>query len=204
MLRTSVLLGFLLISHVVYAHPILDAFLNNLVRFQADFKQQQFGEQGQLLETSHGQVYIQRPNRFRWDYQQPYEQHIVADSRNVWIYDVDLEQVTMKPMSKALGKTPALLLSKENTIAEDFDIVSLPSEGKVAHLELRPKTGQNQFALIRLLLTETELYGLELEDNLGQTTFLDFSAFQRNPQFKTDLFVFEPPDGVDVIREVDE
>jgi len=204
MLRTSVLLCFLLITHFVAAHPVLDAFLNNLDRFQAEFKQQQFGDDGELLETSHGQVYIQRPNRFRWDYQQPYQQLIVADSHHVWIYDIDLEQVTMKSMSKALGRTPALLLSKENTVAQDFDITALPSEGQVVHLELRPKAGQNQFAVIRLLLTADALYGLELQDNLGQTTFIDFVSFERNPSLDADLFFFEPPAGVDVIREKEE
>ena len=181
--------------------PILDNFLKNLSSLHAQFEQQLFNETGKQLETSQGQMYIKRPNQFRWDYQKPYQQLIVADGENVWIYDPDLEQVTMKKLTQALGKTPALLLSSNRPIEEDFFVNPLPAKADITRLELLPKDAQAQFDSIRLNLRGETLLGFELVDNLGQTTLITFKQLERNQKLEESLFIFTPPAGVDVVTE---
>jgi outer membrane lipoprotein carrier protein len=192
---------FLLFSSSGFAQPILDNFLKNLSSLQAQFEQQLFNETGKLIETSQGQMYIKRPNQFRWDYQKPYHQLIVADGENVWIYDPDLEQVTMKKLTQALGKTPALLLSSNRPIEEDFFVNPLPTKADITRLELLPKDAQAQFDSIRLNLRGETLLGFELVDNLGQTTLITFKQTERNQKLEESLFIFTPPAGVDVVTE---
>jgi outer membrane lipoprotein carrier protein len=191
----------LLFSTSSFAQPILDNFLKNLRSLQAQFEQQLFNETGKQLEVSQGQMYIKRPNQFRWDYQKPYQQLIVADGDNVWIYDPDLEQVIMKKLNRALGKTPALLLSSDRPIAEDFFVNSLPAKADITRLELLPKDAQAQFDSIRLNLRGETLLGFELVDNLGQTTLITFKQLERNQTLEESLFIFTPPAGVDVVTE---
>ena len=183
------------------AQPILDNFLKNLSSLHAQFEQQLFNETGKLIETSQGQMYIKRPNQFRWDYQKPYQQLIVADGENVWIYDPDLEQVTMKKLTKALGKTPALLLTSNRPIEEDFFVNPLPAKADITRLELLPKDAQAQFDSIRLNFRGDTLLGFELVDNLGQTTLITFKQVERNQKLEESLFIFTPPAGVDVVTE---
>ena len=183
------------------AQPILDSFLKNLNSLHAQFEQQLFNETGKQLETSQGQMYIKRPNQFRWDYQKPYQQLIVADGENVWIYDPDLEQVTMKKLTKALGKTPALLLTSNRPIEEDFFVNPLPAKADITRLELLPKDAQAQFDSIRLNFRGDTLLGFELVDNLGQTTLITFKQVERNQKLEESLFIFTPPAGVDVVTE---
>jgi outer membrane lipoprotein carrier protein len=183
------------------AQPILDSFLKNLTSLHAQFEQQLFNETGKQLETSQGQMYIKRPNQFRWDYQKPYQQLIVADGENVWIYDPDLEQVTMKKLTKALGKTPALLLTSNRPIEEDFFVNPLPAKADITRLELLPKDAQAQFDSIRLNFRGDTLLGFELVDNLGQTTLITFKQVERNQKLEESLFIFTPPAGVDVVTE---
>lgn len=192
---------FLLFSHSGFAQPILDNFLKDLSSLKAQFEQQLFNETGKLIETSQGQMYIKRPNQFRWDYQKPYHQLIVADGENVWIYDPDLEQVTMKKLTQALGKTPALLLSSNRPIEEDFFVNPLPTKADITRLELLPKDAQAQFDSIRLNLRGETLLGFELVDNLGQTTLITFKQTERNQKLEESLFIFTPPAGVDVVTE---
>jgi len=192
---------FLLFSPSGFAQPILDNFLKDLSSLKAQFEQQLFNETGKLIETSQGQMYIKRPNQFRWDYQKPYHQLIVADGENVWIYDPDLEQVTMKKLTQALGKTPALLLSSNRPIEEDFFVNPLPTKADITRLELLPKDAQAQFDSIRLNLRGETLLGFELVDNLGQTTLITFKQTERNQKLEESLFIFTPPAGVDVVTE---
>lgn len=192
---------FLLFSTSGFAQPILDNFLKDLSSLKAQFEQQLFNETGKLIETSQGQMYIKRPNQFRWDYQKPYHQLIVADGENVWIYDPDLEQVTMKKLTQALGKTPALLLSSNRPIEEDFFVNPLPTKADITRLELLPKDAQAQFDSIRLNLRGETLLGFELVDNLGQTTLITFKQTERNQKLEESLFIFTPPAGVDVVTE---
>ncbi|MCP4697586.1 MAG: outer membrane lipoprotein chaperone LolA [Gammaproteobacteria bacterium] len=177
----------------------LDGFLNALKTFHARFEQKLLDDNGELLESSHGEMYLQRPGKFRWEYQRPYQQLIVTDGRQVWMYDRDLEQVTIKNMDNTLGTTPALLLSSERSVEDAFVVNNLPQQAGVERVELKPKSKDAQFQRMRLNFADTLLEKLELLDNLGQTTLIRFSQQQRNPELNTDLFKFSPPPDVDII-----
>lgn len=187
----------------VAAEENLDDFLNTLRTFYAEFEQKQFGEGGNLLETARGVVYIQRPGKFHWDYQQPYDQLIIADGKKVWIYDHDLEQVTIKQINDALGKTPALLLSSDSKVTDNFMVTTLHPQENSTRFTLKPKDAHSQFDSLRINLQNGVLQNLELIDNLGQTTFITFNKVNLNQVFKPDLFVFTPPPGVDIIESTE-
>lgn len=182
----------------------LDAFLKGLVSLKARFEQVLLDEQGVERERSRGTFYLSRPGRFRWDYESPYRQSIVADGQRVYVYDKDLEQVTVKPLQNALGSTPALLLDGEVNIEERF-VVSrgAPAEGLV-WLELGPKDPRaaresGGYAQIRLGFAGPRLKRMDLRDNLNQTTRIEFTSPERNPNLDPSLFTFTPPEGVDVL-----
>lgn len=184
------------------SHQVLNNFLKNTKTLHANFQQELFDEKGQLLEKSEGEMYVQRPGKFRWDYRTPYRQLIVADGSIVWVHDVDLEQVSKKSLNKALGKTPAILLSTHTNTEEEFFVNGLPSPAPdVTLLELRPKDAQAQFETIRINLKNEELISFELLDNLGQKTKMFFSNIEHNTKLAANLFIFVPPTGVDVIEE---
>ena len=182
----------------------LDEFLKGLVSLKARFEQVLLDEQGVERERSQGTFYLSRPGRFRWDYESPYRQSIVADGQRVYVYDKDLEQVTVKSLQKALGSTPALLLGGEVNIEERF-VVSrgAPAEGLV-WLELGPKDPRaaresGGYAQIRLGFAGSSLKRMDLRDNLNQTTRIEFKNAERNPKLDPSLFTFTPPEGVDVL-----
>ena len=186
----------------LYAHEVLDNFLQGLNTLSGQFEQELYNEKGVSLEKTGGQMYLQRPDKFRWEYQHPYVQLIVADGKEVWIYDSDLEQVTVRSLDNALGKTPALILSSNRKIDEDFVVNKLPSPKEYARFELLPKDDEEaQFDSMRLNVRGKVLLTLELVDNLGQTTVIVFHKVLRNKKLKAKLFEFTPPAGVDVIHE---
>jgi len=189
-------------SHEIYAHPALDDFLANLKNLETQFEQRLFDERGELIERSEGKFYLQRPDRFHWDYQHPYQQLIVADGEKVWIHDKDLNQVTIKNFQRALGQTPASLLTSTDDVKKDFFINELPAKKTITRLELIPKNAQAQFESMRLILQGKNLLGFELVDNLGQTTLITCSNLKRNPKnLNKNLFSFKLPPGADIIRE---
>lgn len=183
-------------------YQILNDFLKELKTLHANFHQELFDEKGQLIEKSEGEMFVQRPGKFRWDYRKPYQQLIVADGQLVWVHDVDLEQVSKKPMNQALGKTPAILLSNHTNVAEEFFVTALPRpDPATIRLELRAKDAQAQFETIHIMLKNNELTAFELLDNLGQTTKMFFSQIEQNSKLANNLFIFTPPAGVDIIEE---
>ncbi|NIR32128.1 MAG: outer membrane lipoprotein chaperone LolA [Gammaproteobacteria bacterium] len=181
----------------------LDAFLAEVRSLRADFQQTLYDETSRSLEESAGVMYLQRPDRFRWDYTEPYRQLIVADGRRVWIYDVDLDQVTVRDLSEAVGSTPASLLSSGRPIEESFAVEDLGEEGGLLWAGLRPRTEDVSFTRVRLGFDEQRLRRMELLDSFGQTTVLEFRNVVRNPDLDPDLFRFEPPEGVDVVGDVE-
>jgi len=190
------------ISQITLASDTLDQFLTDLHTLQGNFEQKLFSDTEDLLETTSGTMVIERPGKFRWDYQKPYQQLIVADGERVWIYDLDLEQITVKTLDDTLGKTPALLLTHDyQQIKKEYTIEELPTLGESVRLELQPKDTKAQFKLIRLTLQDNLLQELELQDNLEQKTFLTFDKVTRNQAADKVLFIFTPPAGVDVIMD---
>lgn len=187
----------------LYANEALNNFLRDLGTLQAQFVQKLYNEKGSLLEESQGEMYVQRPNRFRWNYKKPYSQLIIADGKRVWIYEHDLEQVTVKKLDQSLGKTPAFLLSSDRHVEEDFLVNFVYSQDGLTRFELIPKDTEAQFDRMHINLSGNKLSELELVDNLGQTTLITFSQLKRNHKLDEELFIFTPPAGVDIINDDD-
>lgn len=180
----------------------LQQFFHGLKTLAATFDQQVVDADGAPVQQAGGRMWLQRPDRFRWDYQQPYHQLIVSDGQQVWVYDEDLEQVTVRPLDAALGQTPALLLSSDKPILDGFTVESIGSREGVDWLLLRPRATDATFDELRLGLVDGHLRAMELRDGLGHTTLLHFSDVRRNQPVDPKQFVFTPPDGVDVVRDV--
>ncbi|ALP53466.1 hypothetical protein Tel_10070 [Candidatus Tenderia electrophaga] len=178
----------------------LQAFFSGLSSLGADFTQGVYAPGNQLKQRSQGRVIIQRPGKFRWDYQQPYEQHIVADGTKIWLYDVDLEQVTIKPQDQTMANTPASLLSGAGQLSEQFDVLALTREGR-DWFELVPKRPDSGFESIYLLLEDDVIHAMELKDSFGQFTRIRFDNVVLNKDYPADSFRLDIPQGVDVIDE---
>ncbi|WP_455203550.1 outer membrane lipoprotein chaperone LolA [Kaarinaea lacus] len=181
----------------------LQRFFNDVQSMSAEFVQT-VGSQGfSTVDESRGVFRLQRPGKFRWDYTAPYEQQIIADGKKIWIYDVDMDQIIVKPMDLILGQTPAVLLSGNQSLTDRFHIKNVPSEtnSELAWVELRPKDQESSYEKLLLGFHNNDIKAMELIDSFGQTTRLKFSKLQRNPKLDAAIFQFTPPEGVDVIGE---
>lgn len=179
----------------------LDKFFTNVQAMQADFHQTLLDDKGNTVKEASGTLVMDRPGKFRWDYRAPYQQLIVADGKKIWIYDGDLEQVTVKPMDATLGDTPALLLSGTEPLDKNFIVTDFGSSDGVDWVELVPKVQDSSFERVRLGFDQNNLRHMVLIDNFGQTTELDFTNLQDDISPDPKLFAFTPPPGVDVIGE---
>jgi len=154
----------------------------------------------QIVDRASGTLSLSRPNRFRWDYQKPYVQTIVADGKRLWLYDSDLEQVTVRALEQGLGSTPAMLLSGAGKVGDAFVSVAVQQQGDWTWCRLKPKQEGSDFEQVSLAFDRKgELAAMELRDKLGQATVIEFGALRRNPPLDQRLFRFEPPPGADVI-----
>jgi outer membrane lipoprotein carrier protein len=177
----------------------LERYLAGIKSFEADFVQTLRDSRGQQRDEARGRLYLEKPGRFRWEYREPSEQLIVSDGRNVWLHDVELEQVTVKPFDASLSLTPASLLAGQASVQDSFSIQAGSSVNGVKWFDLVPKRQDTDFVRVRLGFKRGELAGMELEDKLQQRTAIEFSAVKRNPRLQRKLFAFAPPAGVDVI-----
>jgi len=177
------------------------SFLRDTKSARADFEQQVYGREGKVTQASKGSFVFQRPGRFRWTYERPLDQLIVGDGERVWIYDRDLNQVTVRKISKALGSTPAALLAGSGDIEKAFELSDAGSRDGLEWLEAKPRDADAGFERIRMGFGQAGLAAMELTDNFGQTTRLRFSNLRRNPKVDAAEFRFEPPKGADVLGE---
>jgi len=177
------------------------SYLDNLQSLTASFTQQRFDEDGELLETLDGEAYIERPGRFRWAYGEPYVQLIVSDGTTLWIYDEDLEQVTVNAVTETGSGSPAALLGRESDVAAHYTITALPpGEDDYAWYQLESKDAASDFSAVALGFADGEVRAMRLTDNLGQLTALRFDDVVRNRDVDDALFQFVPPAGVDVVQ----
>jgi outer membrane lipoprotein carrier protein len=196
--------SFSALSYAGEGQQRLETFLKGLTTIKAGFVQTLNNAAGELIEKSEGIMAVERPGKFRLQYQNPYEQLYVADGKNIWMYDRDLEQVSVKPQSDALGSTPALLLSTAEPLQTNFELRELGEHEGFVWLELNPKDADSNFDFVKLALEGNTLRAMEMVDGFGQTTRLYFDPMSRNPQLDAGLFHFSPPPGVDVIGEITE
>ena len=169
---------------------------------QADFTEVVLDQNGKRIQNASGIMQFERPGKFRWTYQKPYEQIIVGDGEKFWLYDVDLNQVTVRKLDAALGSSPAALLSGNNEIERDFTLKESGSQDGLEWLQAISKTQDGSFEKILMAFNaQAELVIMELNDAFGHKTVLRFSAMQCNPKFSAQQFQFTPPKGADVLSD---
>jgi len=178
---------------------LIEDFLQNVVTISGRFEQQLIDADENVIEESSGTLAIRRPGQFRWAYFEPYQQILVADGLNMWSYDVDLEQVTVKAQADALGNTPALLLGGSSDVLDDFDYVGSFSDRGTVWVRLRPKNTDNGFNKVELGFTGGNLSRMLFGDNLEQTTLIALFDVEFNQSVDERRFSFTPPPGVDVV-----
>lgn len=180
----------------------LKAFIAATHSAQANFTQVVLDQSGKRIQSASGVMQFQRPGKFRWAYQKPYEQLIVGDGAKFWLYDVDLNQVTVKKLDAALGSSPAALLSGSNEIERGFTLRESGSRDGLDWLQAIPKAQDSSFDKILMAFNaKSELVVMELNDNFGHKTVLRFSNLQANPKLPVQQFQFTPPKGADVLGE---
>lgn len=183
----------------LYAAPSDDLIqlLNNIHTMQATFNQTVLDTKGKILNRATGKMSLQRPGQFRWDVMQPNRQLIVTNGQKIWIYDVDLEQVTVRYLGHEAGEAPALLLSNSNsTLANDFQI-RVANDAYV----LTPKDKSSMFETITLRFANQTIHEMQLADHLGHVTHIQFNQVVMNRNLSASLFNFKAPAHVDVIDE---
>lgn len=179
----------------------LEGFMQGLKSMETDFTQTLQDSQGRVVEKSSGTLAIQRPDKFRWDYARPYEQVIVSDGERLWLYDRDLEQVTVRKLEQTLAGTPASLLAGSDDLRKSFEVERVEQARGWTFVDLAPKRADTDFKQVRLGLRNDQLGSMALMDKLGQITSLEFSGFKRNPKLPASRFQFTLPKGVDVIGD---
>ncbi len=178
----------------------LEQFLDGLQSLRAGFEQSVVSADRTQQNQARGVFYLLRPERFRWDYVAPYEQQLIADGRQVWAYDPEIEQVSVQFQGQALRGTPAQLLASDAPVATHFDLTEVGPRGELEWVELIPKDDQGQFTRILLGFVQDRLQRMELTDRFGQLTRFRFYDMERNPQLDPGLFVFDPPESYEVFK----
>jgi outer membrane lipoprotein carrier protein len=168
---------------------------------RADFYQLVTDKQGRKVQEVYGQVQLERPNKFRWDYDKPFEQQIISDGKQVWLYDTELAQVTVRELSKALGSSPAALLAGEDSLEKNFKLVNAYRKDNLDWVSTNPKDADSGFNKISLGFKADKLQQMDLIDSFGHLTKIVFSKLEYNPTFEAKTFLFKPPKGVDVVGE---
>lgn len=174
--------------------------LGHFQALEADFVQYLLDASGSRLQETQGRMQLQQPNRFYWQTQDPFAQTIVSDGQQVWIYDPDLEQVTVQQLDTRSTATPALLLSGDNqAIGEQFNVVLYEGKKGMQQFELTPKDEESLYANIRLYFQHQTLTQMQIVDTLEQKTAMHFKNLIANPNLSSQHFVFEVPDDTDII-----
>lgn len=179
----------------------LKSFIEQTRSGASDFSQTVYDRSAKKVQQASGTLQFSRPGKFRWSYSAPYEQLIVGDGDKLWIYDKDLNQVTVRKLDDALGASPAALLAGDNAIEKNFDLKNAGMNDGLDWLEATPKTSDTSFEKIRMGFRDADLDTMELKDQFGQLTVIRFSGLKRNPALSADLFRFTPPKGADVVGE---
>ena len=178
---------------------LVNDFLTDVITLESRFEQSLIDAEGTIIERTSGTLEIARPTRFRWSYSEPYEQWLVADGTNIWSYDLDLEQVTVKPQSEALANTPALLLGGSENALEQFDFAGTTVEEITTWVRLEPKDKNSGFNRVELGFIDNELRRMVFFDNLEQTTLVALHDVKVNEPIDDARFEFQVPDEVDLV-----
>ena len=188
-------------AHAGPGREALDRFLGELSTLEARFEQAVLDTENNRQGLFHGIVQIKRPDRFRWDYIAPEKKHIIADGRDVWMVDVELNQVTQHYQKWALKNTPATLLLSNEPLENTFDVVELGERQQMQWLELLPVDAESDILRVLLAFKGDRLLRLEMTDRFGQISRFSFFEIKRNLELSDELFEFEAPFGWDVFSQ---
>jgi outer membrane lipoprotein carrier protein len=201
-LKLGLALAAALAVPLAHADPVdtLRGFVRDVKSGRATFTQTVTSPDGVKKKTSSGSFEFARPNRFRFAYAKPFEQTIVGDGEKVWIYDADLNQVSVRKLGQALGATPAALLAG-GSLERDFDLSNLPPHDGLDWAEAKPKAKDGAFQSVRVGFKGKDLAALEIIDSFGQKSLLQFNGFTPNAAIPAETFRFTVPAGADVIEQ---
>lgn len=184
------------------ARAQLDQFSSGVQNLSAGFTQQVFSAEGDSLDAASGTLALARPNRFRWDYLEPEEQRIVADGDHIWVYDVELEQVSVRPQAFDEQQSPLAVLLDLKALDAQFATEDRGESDGAAWMRLKPKGEDAEFEHVDLAFRDAELKRMVMVDIVGQRTEIVFQDWKRNGQLPAATFRFDPPPGVDVVGDI--
>lgn len=200
MLLALVMLATASVTARADAVDTLQTFVREVKSGKAAFTQTVTSPDGAKKKVSSGTFEFMRPNRFRFAYTKPFEQTIVADGEKVWIHDADLNQVSSRRITQALGATPAAILAGGD-LAQSFELSALPTQEGIAWAEAKPKARDGAFQSVRVGFRGQVLSAIEIVDGFGQRSLLQFSDWVPNAAIPPEAFRFTPPAGADVIEQ---
>ncbi len=173
--------------------------LRTLTSLQSKFFQQVLDSDGEVIQEATGIFELKKPGRFRWHYDPPFSQHIIADGKNLWLYDVDLAQATVQPIEQALGSAPIILLTDLKPLSDDFDIREMPESAGLNWVALVPKVQDTEFYRVEIGLKGNVIREMRLNDHFDQKTIIRFTDINTSANLPDSRFKFSIPEGVDVI-----
>jgi outer membrane lipoprotein carrier protein len=200
----------LALSVPVWAHAdgvsMLKDFFNNTSSMRAGFHQVVTDKSGRKEQEVDGTMQLQRPNKFRWDYSKPYEQQIISDGKQVFLFDTDLQQVTVRELSKAIGSSPAAMLAGGDAVEKSFVLKNATRKDDLTWVLALPKDKDSGFDRVLLGFKPDEkgnekLRKMEMHDSFNHITEITFNDVERNPKLPEASFLFTAPKGVDVVGE---
>ena len=200
----KLLFGFLVIfANLAMADGVssLRDFFNNTNTMRAQFIQVVNDKQGRKEQEVEGTMQLQRPNKFRWDYKKPYEQQIVSDGKQVFLFDTELQQVTIRELSKTLGSSPAAMLAGGEDVEKSFTLKNATRKDGLTWVLALPKDKDSGFDRVLLGFKADKLRKMELYDSFNHITHITFNEVERNPVLQDSTFLFTPPKSVDVVGE---
>ena len=202
MLSTILMLFGMMQSFADSNEPRLQRYLENYKSLTGQFTQMISSEKSQHIQSSAGEFWIQKPNRFRWHYSTPYVQKIISNGEKLWIYDEDLEQVTIKEASQSIESSPLAVIVGATSLDTAFDVTPVDGLDNLQWLRLIPNAEANSFEFIEVGFKNGLLSKMRLKDNFGQTTHLTFTDVMVDSSIDTNRFEFAVPEGADVFNEI--
>ncbi len=196
-----ILLFFLSNAQAGSATQRLDHFMQNVETLDTEFTQEVRSEKGEITQTSEGRFMLSRPGKFRWEYKKPTSQEIISDGTSLWIYDKELEQVTVKPLADVIGTSPAAILMRRRDLSKDYQILEKPTREGLDWVALIPLDNNGDFKQILIGLDTQGIQAMDLYDQFGQITAIRFQQSRFNTPIDGDNFKFTPPAGVDVVGQ---
>jgi len=176
----------------------LEAALKKMDSLSAEFKQTLLDEDKNVVQQSRGTLALQRPGKFAWLYIEPFEQQIVGDGNELWVYDVEIEQVTVKPMDAGISNAPIMILMKQSGVTQQFDVIEVGQRKFLYWVELKPHAADLEYSSIFIGLEDDNVRAMELQDQFGQSTQIVFENMRVGVVHNPATFKFVPPAGVDV------